>query len=189
MPNWALGPRPTRDRRRLPSQWAAQAQAELAWDILRGLSGALRKGLMRLNLVAGVAPRWNSTAARPSPNWAPRRNSGVVSTCESRPPRTSTSRRSTSCTHLDLVAPALHQLQRQWHRQPQLSRRDQAAQVPFHLGVGLVVAGEVAVDVPLIEGGCVGDRLARRGDQFVVVAATSNRADWACAGTVLSTRP
>jgi len=31
----------------------------------------------------------------------------------------------------------------------------------------LVVVGEVAVDVPLVEAGRVGDRLARRGDQLV----------------------
>ena len=56
MPNWALGPRPTRDRRRYLRSGRRSGEAELAWDILRGLAGGLRKGLMRLNLVAGVGP-------------------------------------------------------------------------------------------------------------------------------------
>jgi hypothetical protein len=37
----------------------------------------------------------------------------------------------------------------------------------FHLGVGLVIVVEVAVDVALIEGGGLRDGLARRGDQLV----------------------
>jgi hypothetical protein len=52
-----LGPAPAADGRPLSITFAvggAGAQAELARDILRGLSGALCEGLMRLNLVAGV---------------------------------------------------------------------------------------------------------------------------------------
>ena len=54
-----LGLRPTADKRppSITLAGAAQAQAELAWDILRGLYGTLREGLMRLNLVAGVTRR------------------------------------------------------------------------------------------------------------------------------------
>ena len=54
-----LGPAPAADARPLSVTYAvggAGAQAELARDILRGLSGALREGRMRLNLVAGVRP-------------------------------------------------------------------------------------------------------------------------------------
>ena len=69
--------------------------------------------------------------------------------------------------HLDLIASLLHQFQRELHGQPQLPRIDQAAQVAFHFAVGFVVVVEVAVDVPLVEVGRVGDGLARRGDQFV----------------------
>ena len=81
--------------------------------------------------------------------------------------------------HTDLMAPSLHQVQRDLHRQPPLSRCDQATQVPFHLAVDIVV--RIAVDVARMEGGCVRDGLARRGDQFVGVVATSNRADSAFA--------
>jgi len=52
-----LGPAPAADGRALSITFAvggAGAQAELARDILRGLSGVLREGMMRLNLVAGV---------------------------------------------------------------------------------------------------------------------------------------
>ena len=52
-----LGPAPAADPRPLSITFAvggAGAQAELARDILQGLSGALREGRMRLNLVAGV---------------------------------------------------------------------------------------------------------------------------------------
>jgi hypothetical protein len=69
--------------------------------------------------------------------------------------------------HLDLIAPFLHQFQREPHCQPQLARSDQAAQVSFHFTVGFVVVVEVAVDVPLVEVGRVGDGLTRRGSQFV----------------------
>jgi hypothetical protein len=54
-----LGPAPAADARPLSVTYAvggAGAQAELARDILRGMSGALREGRMRLNLVAGVRP-------------------------------------------------------------------------------------------------------------------------------------
>jgi hypothetical protein len=54
-----LGPARAADARPLSVTYAvggAGAQAELARDILRGLSGALREGRMRLNLVAGVRP-------------------------------------------------------------------------------------------------------------------------------------
>jgi hypothetical protein len=52
-----LGPAPAANARPLSITFAvggAGAQAELARDILRGLSRALREGRMRLNLVAGV---------------------------------------------------------------------------------------------------------------------------------------
>jgi hypothetical protein len=52
-----LGPAPAADARPLSITFAvggAGAQAELAHDILQSLSGALREGRMRLNLVAGV---------------------------------------------------------------------------------------------------------------------------------------
>jgi hypothetical protein len=52
-----LGPAPAAEARPLSITFAvggAGAQAELARDILKGLSGALREGRMRLNLVAGV---------------------------------------------------------------------------------------------------------------------------------------
>ena len=103
--------------------------------------------------------------------------------------RMSTSRSSTSCVDPDLMAPSLHQVQRDLHRQPQLSRCDQATQVPFHLAVGIVVVVKIAVDVGRIEGGYVRDGLAVAVTSSSGVVATSNRADWACAGTVLSTRP
>lgn len=54
-----LGPAPPSDTRPLAITYAvggAGAQADLARDILRGLSAALREGRMRLNLVAGVRP-------------------------------------------------------------------------------------------------------------------------------------
>ena len=54
-----LGPAPAADARPLSVTYAvggAGAQVELARDILRGLSGALHEGRMRLNLVAGVRP-------------------------------------------------------------------------------------------------------------------------------------
>lgn len=41
--------------------------------------------------------------------------------------------------HFDLIAPLLHQLQREPHRRPQLLRLDQAAQVALHFAVGFVV--------------------------------------------------
>jgi hypothetical protein len=52
-----LGPAPAADPRPISITYAvggAGAQAELARDILRGISAALREGRMRLNLVAGV---------------------------------------------------------------------------------------------------------------------------------------
>ena len=52
-----LGPAPAAEERPLSITFAvggAGAQAELARDILQSLSGALREGRMRLNLVAGV---------------------------------------------------------------------------------------------------------------------------------------
>jgi hypothetical protein len=52
-----LGPAPSADAKPLSITFAvggAGAQAELAREILQGLSGALREGRMRLNLVAGV---------------------------------------------------------------------------------------------------------------------------------------
>jgi Domain of unknown function (DUF6938) len=52
-----LGPAPAADARPLSITFAvggAGAQAEMARDILQGLSGALREGRMQLNLVAGV---------------------------------------------------------------------------------------------------------------------------------------
>jgi hypothetical protein len=52
-----LGPAPAANARPLSITFAvggAGAQAELARDILKSLSGALREGRMRLNLVAGV---------------------------------------------------------------------------------------------------------------------------------------
>jgi hypothetical protein len=52
-----LGPAPAADARPLSITFAvggAGAQAELARDILKGLSTALREGRMRVNLVAGV---------------------------------------------------------------------------------------------------------------------------------------
>ncbi len=57
MINAELGPAPAADARPVSITFAvggAGAQAELALDILQSLSGALREGRMRLNLVAGV---------------------------------------------------------------------------------------------------------------------------------------
>ena len=77
--------------------------------------------------------------------------------------------------HPDLMAPSLHQVQRELHCQPQLSRRDQATQVPFHLAVGFVVVVEIGVDVALIEGGCVRDGLARRSVRRVLSPRQTER--------------
>ena len=65
--------------------------------------------------------------------------------------------------HFDLAASLLHQFLRKLHRQWQLPQSDQAAQVAFYFVVGVVIVSEVAVDVPLIEIGCLVDGLTGRG--------------------------
>ena len=75
--------------------------------------------------------------------------------------------------HFDLATAVLHQLQRKFHRQTQLSEGDQSHQVASDFVIGFVVVGKITIGVSLIEVGRVDDRLARcrrkllgRGFQF-----------------------